>query len=155
MAYSDGSCNNKTGQKGGYGVVIKHKNLVKEFLGGRYDNTTSARMEILGALRAIEYIKPTFKVILHSDSEYVVKSFNEGWLMKWASLDFKTCKNPDLWKRMYEAYNRFPEGNLQFKWVKGHSGHLENERCDELATMAANRRNIIIDNHDWDIWCKC
>jgi len=148
MLYSDGSCNNKTHQKGGYGIVLKWKGEVREYFGGRFDNTTSARMEILGAIKAIEMIKPTYRALLHSDSEYVVNAINKGWLFSWQQDNFQHCKNSDLWRKMYELYKQFPKGYLKFKWVKGHAGLEENERCDRLANQGANHDVITEDDRN-------
>jgi ribonuclease HI len=146
--WTDGSANNKNHNKGGFGVVIKYKDEVREYYGGRYDQTTSSRMEILAVIRALETVKPNFKVIIHSDLEYLVKAFNCGWLKGWSEDYFQTCKNPDLWSHMWKLYNSFPKGNVKFIHVRGHKGIIENEMCDILAKAGAEMKEIHLDNRD-------
>ena len=135
--YADGSCLGNPGP-GGYGVVMMHDGHRKELSGG-FKHTTNNRMEILAAIKALEAVKERCHVILHTDSQYVVKAINEGWAEKWKSKGWKTAgnkpaMNPDLWQRLLRACL---DHKVEFKWVKGHSGVVGNERADELAKEAA------------------
>jgi ribonuclease HI len=137
IAYSDGCCLGNPGP-GGYGTVLLHGGNRKELSGG-FKRTTNNRMEILAAIVALETLKEPCDVILHSDSQYVIKAMTEGWAEKWKSRGWRTAANqpaanPDLWERMLRARIRH---RVQWKWVKGHSGVAENERCDQLANAAA------------------
>lgn len=132
--YTDGAASGNPGP-GGYGVVLKCANVEKEMSGG-FRMTTNNRMELLAVivgLEAIRWDRAEVKVV--SDSSYVVKAINEGWLTNWQRKQFKKVKNPDLWMRLLPLLERH---QVSFHWVKGHAGHPENERCDELAVAAYN-----------------
>jgi ribonuclease HI len=141
--YSDGSSRGNPGP-GGYGTVLRYvspSGVVheKEFSEG-FSTTTNNRMELLGAIVGLEALKRPCSVTLYSDSQYLVKAFNEHWVEGWIKRGWKNSqkqavKNVDLWKRLLEA--KRPH-EVKFVWVKGHAGHPENERCDELATVAAD-----------------
>ncbi|HIW21925.1 MAG TPA: ribonuclease HI [Candidatus Dorea intestinavium] len=146
--YSDGSARGNPEGPGGYGVVIKYTNsqgeeFVKELSAG-YKKTTNNRMELMGAISGLEALTKPCQVSLYSDSQYVIKAFNEGWLDNWLKTDWKkrTVKNIDLWKRLLKA--KEPH-EVTWNWVKGHAGHPENERCDELATTAADGNDLLDD----------
>lgn len=139
--YTDGAASGNPGP-GGYGAVLKCGNYEKEFSGG-FRLTTNNRMELLAVIVGLEAIKwenATVEVV--SDSTYVVKAINEGWLEKWRRNGFKKAKNPDLWLRFLEIY---PKHHVSFTWVKGHAGHPYNERCDFLATTAYKQENLPAD----------
>ena len=100
-------------------------------------------MELLAVIVGLEALTMTeFPVIIYSDSKYVVDAINKGWLDSWQKTNFKKKKNVDLWQRFLPLQKKF---DLQFKWVKGHAGHPENERCDELAVKAAESGNLVED----------
>ena len=140
--YTDGSCDNSKKEIGGYGIVlINVKTGVIKELSGIEKNTTSNRMELLGAICALEALKKDCSVVLHSDSEYLVKRMNEnfpqrseakGWKRKG-----KDIPNLDLWKRLLKLSKIY---QVEFKWVPGHSGIEMNERCDQLARQAAQKQ---------------
>ena len=130
--YTDGSSSGNPGP-GGYGVVLKCAGHVKELSGG-FAMTTNNRMELLAVIKGLEEIKWDNAVVeVWSDSSYVVKAVNEGWLSAWQARGWKKVKNPDLWKRFLAVYGRH---RVAFNWLKGHAGHPENERCDRLAVAA-------------------
>lgn len=143
--YSDGSARGNPDGPGGYGTVIQYvdKNGIlheKEISQG-YDKTTNNRMELMGAIMGLEALNRSCEVELYSDSKYVISAFNEhwinGWIKKnWKKSDGKPVKNIELWKRLLEASAKH---KVTWCWVKGHDGHPENERCDELATTAADK----------------
>lgn len=139
--YTDGSARKNPGP-GGYGTILIHGKLRKELSAG-FRRTTNNRMEILAAIVGLEVLKYPCEVTVISDSKYVVNAIEqhwiEGWKRKgWARSKKEKLKNKDLWQRLDEA--RAPH-KLTMKWVKGHSGHAHNERCDYLATTAADKPN--------------
>lgn len=140
--YTDGASSGNPGP-GGYGVVLKCGDYEKEFSGG-FALTTNNRMELLAVIVGLEAIKwenATVNVV--SDSTYVVKAINEGWLEKWRRNGFRKAKNPDLWIRFLAIYSKH---KVSFTWVKGHAGHPYNERCDSLATAAGRQENLPADS---------
>jgi len=140
--YTDGSALGNPGP-GGYGIVMKSGNHVKEISQG-FRLTTNNRMELLSVIVALEQIKrPNALVDVWSDSKYVVDSVEKGWVFGWVKKDFKGKKNSDLWKRFLQIY---PKHKVKFNWIKGHAGHPENERCDEMAVKAASSKNLLVDN---------
>lgn len=140
--YTDGSSRGNPGP-GGYGVVMKFKDKVKELSQG-YIHTTNNRMELLAVIVALEAIKTTkYPIELYSDSKYVTDSISKGWVFNWEKKsNFGGKKNEDLWRRYLNIHKNF---NIKFNWVKGHSGHEENERCDFLATSSAFGSGLIKD----------
>jgi ribonuclease HI len=139
--YTDGSARGNPGN-GGYGIVLlsgKHK---KEMSAG-YRLTTNNRMELLAVIVAIESMKmPMLDITVYTDSKYVCEAVEKRWVFAWAQKGFKDKKNPDLWRRFLTLY---PKHTIQFKWIKGHAGHPMNERCDQLATAAADGKDLLID----------
>lgn len=136
--YTDGAASGNPGP-GGYGVVLKCGSYEKELSGG-FRRTTNNRMELLAVIAGLEAIKwENAKVEVVSDSTYVVKAINEGWLEKWRRNGFKKAKNPDLWMRFLTVAARH---SVTFTWVKGHAGHPYNERCDALATDAYKQPDL-------------
>lgn len=142
LIYTDGAARGNPGQ-GGYGVVMQWGKIKKELSQG-YRLTTNNRMELMAVIAALEAMKKNnLELLIYSDSNYVVKAIEEGWLQNWIKTDFKGGKkNKDLWVRFYELSQNH---QLKFKWVKGHSDNMYNNRCDELATEAADSRNLLID----------
>lgn len=139
--YTDGSSRGNPGP-GGYGVVLKCGEHYKEISAG-YACTTNNRMELLGVIVGLEAIKRKNAVVhVYSDSSYVVKAVNEGWLQKWVLKGLHKQKNPDLWQRFLNIYNKH---RVVFHWIKGHAGHPENERCDKIAVEAALSPNLLED----------
>ncbi|GAB4248966.1 MAG: ribonuclease HI [Vicingaceae bacterium] len=139
--YTDGASKGNPGP-GGYGIVLISGKHRKEVAAG-YRLTTNNRMELLSVIVALEMLKvPNCKVIIYSDSKYVVDAVEKGWVFQWQKKGFKGKKNADLWKRFLKIY---PKHLVVFKWVKGHSGHPLNERCDQLAVAAAESPNLLID----------
>lgn len=131
--YTDGSSRGNPGP-GGWGVVMKFRDKTKELSGGEKSSTNN-RMELTAVIEALEAVKTTkWPVEIYTDSRYVVDAVNKGWVFNWNKRpNMSGKKNPDLWYRFLNAYNRYKD--IKFIWVKGHNGHIENERCDRLATM--------------------
>lgn len=139
--YTDGASRGNPGP-GGYGVVLKCGPHYKEISAG-YICTTNNRMELLAVIVGLEAIKRKNAVVhVYSDSSYVVKAVNEGWLQKWVMKGLEKQKNPDLWQRFMKIRQKH---NVTFHWVKGHAGHPENERCDQLAVAAAQSPQLLED----------
>lgn len=141
--YTDGAAKGNPGN-GGYGVVMELAGTTykKEFYEGfRY--TTNNRMELLAVIVGLEKItKPNMKVLVISDSKYVVDAVEKKWVFGWEKKGFKDKKNPDLWMRFLKIYRQH---QVDFKWIKGHNNHPQNERCDELAVMASGLPNLSVD----------
>jgi len=142
--FTDGSCLGNPGP-GGYGAVLKYKETSKELSQG-YKLTTNNRMEMLATIVALQSLKEPCTVTLTTDSQYVRQGITQ-WISKWQKNNWKTAsrqdvKNVDLWKQLYAENQRH---KVQWNWVKGHSGHIENERCDDLARQAAESNNLLED----------
>ncbi len=133
IIYTDGACLKNPGH-GGYGVLLRHGTAYKE-LAGAMQPTTNNRMELLAVIKGLEALKENpGQVTIYSDSRYVVNAVEKGWLPKWVMAKFKKKKNGDLWMRFWAlAQVHHPK----LRWLKGHAGHADNERCDHLATKAA------------------
>ncbi|MEY5047887.1 MAG: ribonuclease [Bacteroidota bacterium] len=140
--FTDGSSRGNPG-KGGFGVVLISGPHRKELSKG-FKLTTNNRMELLAAIEGLECLKADgMEVTLVSDSKYVVDAVEKGWLTKWLRTNFAGGKkNADLWIRFSRAYKRH---KVKMQWVKGHNGHPENERCDQLAVAAAMGSNLLDD----------
>lgn len=140
--YTDGSARGNPGN-GGYGTVLIWKGVAKELSCG-YRMTTNNRMEIMGVIAGLEVLsRKGLNITIYSDSQYVVRSVTEGWLENWIKTDFKGGKkNTDLWRRYYALAKH---QHIKFVWVKGHADNPYNNRCDELATAAADSGNLKID----------
>ncbi len=136
--YSDGSSLGNPGP-GGYGGILEFKGKRKEYFGGEI-HTTNNRMELQGVIEGLKLLKEPCSVEVISDSSYVVKAINE-WLVGWVKKDFKKVKNVDLWKEYIEASTTH---KVHGTWVRGHNGHPENERCDELARDEAERIKLTL-----------
>ena len=140
--YTDGAARGNPG-RGGYGVILMSGNRTKELSQG-YRLTTNNRMELMGVIAALEAMKKKgLNITIYSDSQYIVKAIKEGWLNKWLATNFaKGKKNKDLWVRFYNLYTQH---QIRFVWVKGHADNQYNNRCDELATAAADGPGLLID----------
>ncbi len=141
IIFTDGAAKGNPGP-GGYGVILKYKDKRKEMSQG-YHMTTNNRMELLAVIVGLEAIKqPGWKVRIYSDSKYVVDAVTKGWLWTWQKTGFKKKKNVDLWQRFIPLFKKH---HVEFKWVKGHAGHSENERCDRMAVAAAESDKLLND----------
>jgi ribonuclease HI len=139
--YTDGAAQGNPGP-GGYGVVMKFKDAVKELSGG-FRLTTNNRMELLAVITGLEAIKKDgIGVTIYSDSKYVVDSVEKGWIWGWQKKNFAKKANADLWQRYIPLHLKYKP---KFVWVKGHAGHPENERCDQLAVEASGSGKLKVD----------
>lgn len=140
--YTDGSARGNPGP-GGYGVILMWKGVVKELSKG-FRLTTNNRMELLSVIDALESLtREGLDIRVYSDSQYVVKAVREGWLENWMRTNFKGGKkNADLWRRFHALSKKH---HINFVWVKGHASNPYNNRCDELATAAADGKDLHID----------
>ena len=140
--YTDGAAKGNPGN-GGYGVVLKSGQHYKELAAG-FRLTTNNRMELLAVIIGLEEIKKEQAIIhVYSDSKYVVEAVEKGWVFNWVKKDFKDKKNKDLWLRFLKIYAKH---QVKFHWIKGHAGHPENERCDQLAVAAAEQKDLPADS---------
>lgn len=148
--FSDGSSRGNPGP-GGYGTVLRYVapsgNVHEREFSQGFRETTNNRMELLGVIVGLEALNRPCTVDVFSDSQYVVKAFNDRWVDGWIARGWKNAskkpvKNADLWKRLLAA---MAEHQVSYHWVKGHAGHAENERCDELATAAADGDSLMED----------
>ena len=149
--YTDGSARGNPDGPGGYGTILSYIDSngtehLREYSQG-YKKTTNNRMELLAAIVGLEALIKPCEVTLYSDSQYLVKAFNENWLEGWIKKGWKRgknepVKNVDLWKRLLRAMEPH---RVEFVWVKGHAGHPQNERCDVLATTAADSDDLLED----------
>ena len=138
--FSDGACSGNPGP-GGYGVILRCDGREKELSGGD-PNTTNNRMELSGVIAGLEALKFPCKVILQTDSRYVVDGIEKGWAKSWRrnnwiKSDKKPALNKDLWEKLLELLEVH---EVSFVWIKGHAGHEENERCDRLAVAERDRQ---------------
>jgi len=136
--FCDGACSGNPGP-GGYGAILRYNGHEKELSGGERE-TTNNRMELTGAIEALASLKRPCRVVLTTDSQYLVKGMTEwldGWVKKgWKNSRKEQVLNRDLWERLLELAN---VQSIEWVWVKGHDGHRENERCDELARQALEK----------------
>ncbi|PKR81930.1 ribonuclease HI [Brumimicrobium salinarum] len=139
--YTDGAAKGNPGP-GGYGALLRFKGQEKELSEG-FRKTTNNRMELLAVIVALEALKSSkHPVTIYSDSKYVVDAVDKGWVFNWQKKGFKDKKNVDLWERYLKLHKIYKP---KFIWVKGHAGHAENERCDQLAVKAAEGTDLQID----------
>ena len=140
--YTDGAARGNPG-RGGYGVILMSGNHRKELSQG-YRKTTNNRMELMAVIAGLEALKKDgINITIYTDSQYVAKAIQEGWLKNWIATQFKGGKkNKDLWMQFDELSQKH---NIKFIWVKGHADNPFNNRCDELATAAADRTDLLID----------
>lgn len=136
--FTDGACSGNPGA-GGYGAILRYKGVTKEISGGD-SNTTNNRMELLAVIEALSLLKEPCEVTLTTDSQYVVNAIEKGWLKSWILSGWKKgkVKNIDLWQKLLPLLEKH---QVQFVWVKGHNGHSENERCDQLAVIQRDKYN--------------
>ncbi|MDD2594744.1 MAG: ribonuclease HI [Bacteroidales bacterium] len=140
--YTDGACSGNPGP-GGYGAILRCGELYKELSQG-YSLTTNNRMELLAVIVAVEAVKWTHAdITIWSDSSYVVNAVEKGWVFSWEKKGFAKKMNPDLWMRFLSLYRRH---TIRFVWIKGHAGHPENERCDQLAVAAYCSGHLLEDS---------
>lgn len=137
--FSDGACKGNPGP-GGWGAILRYNGIEKEISGGE-SNTTNNRMELRAVIEALKRLKEPCNVILYSDSQYVCNALKLGWAKKWQQNGWMRNKkepalNPDLWQELLQLYETH---TIDVRWVKGHAGHPENERCDKLAVQAAEQ----------------
>ena len=143
VIYTDGACLGHPGP-GGWGALLRYRDIERELSGGE-PQTTNNRMELMAAIVALETLTEACRVDLHTDSQYVRQGITE-WLRNWVRRGWKTAaggavKNQDLWQRLQAASERH---TIEWHWVKGHSGHPENERVDALATAAARAQRSAV-----------
>ena len=149
--YTDGAARGNPDGPGGYGVILEYTDRkgglhTKEISQG-YVKTTNNRMELMAVIAGLEALNRPCEVEVYSDSQYVVNAFNQHWIESWIKKNWKRgknepVKNTDLWKRLLAAKENH---HVTFIWVKGHDGHPQNERCDTLATTAADGNDRIVD----------
>ncbi len=142
IIYTDGASRGNPGP-GGYGAILMWGGKAKEISAG-YRRTTNNRMELMAVIAALEALnRPGLTISIYSDSQYVVKAVQEGWLKNWIATNFKGGKkNKDLWLR----YNMLAQQHkVRFIWVRGHADNPYNNRCDELATSAADGKHLLVD----------
>lgn len=141
--YTDGAAKGNPGP-GGYGIVLLFNGQKKEMSEG-FRLTTNNRMELMAVIRALQALKTTaHQVEIFSDSKYVIDSITKGWVFGWRQKGYKGKKNKDLWEEYIPLHQKFKP---EFHWVKGHAGNPMNERCDTLAVMAAELRQLNIDEN--------
>ncbi|KKJ00894.1 ribonuclease HI [Prochlorothrix hollandica] len=140
--YTDGSCLHNPGP-GGYGVVMLFGDHRKELSGG-VRRTTNNRMEMMAAIVGLQALQEPCQVTLYTDSQYVVNAMTKGWAKRWRAQGWMRNKkdkavNPDLWTQLLDLCDRH---RVDFRWVRGHAGNVENERCDRLAVQAAKQSDL-------------
>lgn len=142
IIYTDGAARGNPGP-GGYGTILIYGNAKKELSAG-YRFTTNNRMEIMSVIAGLEALKKDGQhITIYSDSQYVVNSIEKKWLDKWIATNFRGGKkNKDLWLRYHELAKNH---KIRMVWVKGHADNPNNNRCDELATAAADGKNLLVD----------
>lgn len=141
--YTDGASSGNPGP-GGFGVILRSGKHYKEISEG-YRKTTNNRMELLAVITGLESIKnPGQEIMVYSDSKYIIDSVEKKWVFNWVRTNFRDKKNKDLWLRFLEVYKQH---QIRFTWVKGHNGHPENERCDELAVQASKQKELLTDTY--------
>lgn len=143
--YTDGASRGNPG-RGGYGIILKWGEKMKELSGG-FRMTTNNRMELLAVIKALEELnREGVQITIYSDSKYVVDAVEKKWIWGWQKKGWADKKNVDLWQRYIRLHNKH---NIQFVWVKGHANNPYNNRCDVLATSAADGGNLLID-HEYE-----
>ncbi len=137
--YSDGACSGNPGP-GGWGAILRYGKYEREMSGGE-KQTTNNRMELLAIISALRALNEPCKVFIHSDSKYVIDAVVQGWAKKWKANGWMRNKkdkalNVDLWEQLLELLEKH---EVEFEWIKGHSGHPENEKCDQLAVQESRK----------------
>ncbi len=148
VLHSDGACSFNPGP-GGYGAILIYKDTSKHLSKG-FIRTTNNRMELLGVIEPLESLKEVCEVHITTDSQYVANAINQGWIDNWVAKDWKTAakkpvKNQDLWRRFITLIDKH---DITIEWVRGHSGHAENEICDSLAVSAISGELIEDEGYD-------
>jgi ribonuclease HI len=139
--YTDGASRGNPG-RGGYGAILQWGGKEKELSEG-YKLTTNNRMELLAVIKALEALtREGLEIQIFTDSEYVVNSIEKGWVFGWEKKNFAGKKNVDLWQRFLKLYRKH---HIKMNWVKGHASNAMNNRCDVLATRAADSGNLLTD----------
>ncbi len=150
--YTDGAARGNPDGPGGYGCVLQYRdskgNLHEREYSAGYKKTTNNRMELMAAIIGLEALTKACEVDLYSDSQYLVNAFNQHWIDGWVKKGWKRgknepVKNKELWQRLLLTKEKH---QVSFHWVKGHAGHEMNERCDQLATAAADGTNLLDDD---------
>ncbi len=142
--FTDGAARGNPGP-GGYGIVMEWvgKSYQKEFSRG-FNHTTNNRMELLAVIEALKKLKITgTEAIVFTDSRYVADAVEKGWVFGWEKKNFKNKKNVDLWIKFLKEFRKH---KVQFKWIKGHNEHPQNERCDQLAVQASKGKRLLVDH---------
>ncbi len=147
LIHTDGSALNNPGP-GGFGAVLRFKDKVREISGG-FRKTTNNRMELLACIEALKALNGNREVVLYSDSKYVVDAVIKGWAKKWKRMGWMRnstdhAENVDLWDELLRLLDKY---NVEFRWVRGHDGNRDNERCDELANIAATAKELSADEN--------
>ncbi|MDY3989341.1 MAG: ribonuclease HI [Massilioclostridium sp.] len=137
--YTDGACSGNPGP-GGWGAILRFGPHEKELSGGE-PNTTNNRMELTAVIQALSALKESCEITIHSDSKYIIDAIQQGWAKKWRANGWMRNKkdkalNPDLWGKLLDLLEQH---QVTFHWVKGHAGHPENERCDQLAVAQSQK----------------
>lgn len=143
--YTDG-CSLGNPGPGGYAAIVVYKGVKKELSQG-YRKTTNNRMELMGAVAALSALKERCEVVLYTDSQYLADGISKGWAVSWRKRGWiksnkEKALNVDLWSRLLDLLEYH---KVEFRWLRGHAGHPENERCDKLAKQAAVSPNLLID----------
>jgi ribonuclease HI len=140
--YTDGAALGNPGP-GGYGTILEYNGNRKELSQG-FRLTTNNRMELLAVIEGLRALKMTgIPITIYSDSKYVVEAVEKRWVWNWVKKNFKDKKNEDLWRQYLQLHEVY---DPKFRWIKGHAGHPENERCDQLAVAAASSGDFLIDS---------
>lgn len=137
--FTDGACSGNPGP-GGWGTILRYGEYEKELSGGEAE-TTNNRMELTAAIEGLSCLKESCAVTLYSDSKYLIDAIEQGWVYKWRDNGWMRNKkekalNPDLWEKLLSLLEKH---SVEFVWVKGHDGHIENERCDKLAVEQSQK----------------
>ncbi len=137
--YSDGACSGNPGP-GGWGAILRYGKYERQMSGGE-KQTTNNRMELLAIISALKALNEPCKVFIHSDSKYVIDAVVLGWAKKWKANGWMRNKkdralNVDLWEQLLKLLDKH---EVEFEWIKGHSGHPENEKCDQLAVQESRK----------------
>nr|WP_314463283.1 ribonuclease HI [uncultured Clostridium sp.] len=149
--FTDGAARGNPDGPGGYGAILQFTDskgqLHEKSMSAGYVKTTNNRMELMAAIAGLEALTRPCQVELYSDSKYLIDAFNQHWIDNWVKNDWKRgksgpVKNIDLWERLLRAKEMH---QITFRWVKGHAGHPMNERCDVLATSAADGHDLLTD----------
>lgn len=145
--YTDGACSGNPGA-GGYGTILKYKDIEKELSGGFF-HTTNNRMELIAVIKGLEALNQPCRITLYSDSQYLINALKKGWIKKWKANNWflskdKPVKNSDLWKRLLSLAEKH---EITWVWIKGHGVNVYNKRCDKLAVEASRKEPLAVDEN--------